>query len=303
MVKRRGVSLFSFSFVDILATTTGVLLFILLMAVLNQSGFAAYQAWSETLTRLESEQARAAEDAEKAKKECEAARNATAKARAKVRPIAAANIEDVEKIEKKNAALEKEARVWRGRVEGLEKQRDALQGKIAGYREAMPKPGKVYVIPKTREEADDEPVHVDCRKDRLIILGTDLTADPSERRAVPLREIPRSGGAFGRLIGRLRRAPAPVPFDTIRLTNGRVVRGRIMGETAGTVYVAPRSGRGPRRGYSKKTIAEIIPRVKRKVIVFWVRPDGIETFTKARTAAKRQGVAVGWEPAEENWAF
>ena len=53
--RRRPIRLFSFSFVDILATTIGVLVFILLMAVLNQSGLVEYSQWTRKLEAAEAE--------------------------------------------------------------------------------------------------------------------------------------------------------------------------------------------------------------------------------------------------------
>jgi hypothetical protein len=213
MRKSRSVQLFSFSFVDILATTIGVLLFILLMAVVNQSGLVEHE-----MRKRELEEAKAAAAAaEQAERDAEAkfrkARERVKRATSQVPPDAAATAKQAEALADENAALAAKNDAARKQVNALSDQQAELRVKLARFRRELARPEDTnrYVLPKAREGSSKVAVHVDCRADGLAIIGSTVAGGGERRAFCPADRIGSGRSVFGRLLSRLKQGAGSRP--------------------------------------------------------------------------------------------
>jgi len=243
MRQRRSVQIFNFSFVDILATTIGVLLFVLLMAVLSQSGVAAYTKLLRTLEDVEQECTEAAGQVQEAKQDYEAAVEEGKKPPPETEDV----LKRAASVEKKNQELADLLDEMQERVEELETQKQEAQERIAEAKDAHPEGAKL-MLPKAEGGARATAIHVDCRSNGLVILGTNVQTGKTQRQFCATDDIEKEGSHFRRLV--------------------KSVKGQ-----------------------------------KRRVIVLWVRPDGVAAADKAIEIATEAEAPVGWEPADKNWAF
>jgi len=197
------VRLFNFSFVDILATTIGVLLFILLMAVVNQSGLLAHSRWTRAVARAKAGVAKAAEAEKEGKARYEAALERTKGAVAKIPPNAAAVAKRAQEIAEQNTRLAAESRAVRNEVRTLRAGKAAAEREIARLKKSESE-GKRLKLPVAARKGNEVAVHVDCRRDGLVIIGSDPTKGAESRDRCPTRRIGDANSAFGRLLKRVR---------------------------------------------------------------------------------------------------
>ena len=251
MRKRRQIAIFSFSFVDVLATTVGVLVFVLLTAVLNVSGVVTCSQWRRDAMEAESRHNDAERNARAARRvyrrmsrRLETARMALADASESVR--------EAQKRSSENRQLQAENEALRAEVDRLTTRRDSHRRQLATLKRGGRSTGARHRLPLAVGGAAAVPVHVDCRKEGLVVLGTDVVAGRADRTACPSRQIADERGVFFLLVDRVR---------------------------------------------SRKLMPD------RQVLVFWVRPDGIESASKATQVARAAGAPLGWEPADSDWEF
>lgn len=221
--RRRQVELFSFSFVDILATTIGVLLFILLMAVLNQSGVTEYAKMAKKVKSAETQREEAARQVKEAEEALRKALDETRRARENASGRAAGFAMQAQEMaaerEKQRAANE----AAQARIRALKAQKDELEKKNKSLSQTLqaqqaqaqtqtqtPAATGLQMLPKAKGGAEGVAVHVDCRKDGLVILGSDVTSGDGQREFCPLGEIPSSNSAFGKLVQRTKRSSGQV---------------------------------------------------------------------------------------------
>jgi len=206
MRRVREVQLFNFSFLDILATVIGVLLFILLMAILHQSGIADYAEWEQKLNEAQA-RASAAEEAEvQAKAAYEVARQETQRVRNEATGEAAAMATEAGRLADASQALADQVAAAERRAKELKDRRERLAEQVANQQAAVENEGAEYRLPKAAGGAGASPVHVDCRKEGLVILGLDVTSGVTSREVCPVDDIEKPGGAYRRLIARVKKS-------------------------------------------------------------------------------------------------
>ena len=205
MRRRRSVQLFSFSFVDILATNIGVLLFILLMAVINESGFAAYRQWTQAVKDAEAELAAMAPRISEAKARYQQAHAETIQEMTK--PIRGRGeiAQQVRYLTESNSKLNAKNQQTRQSIGSLEKEKENIADTAARIKSARPPDQKGYMFPKAREKTGAVAIHVDCRSDGLVVMGADVTVGVENRETCPTSRIASPGSPFMRLIDRLKR--------------------------------------------------------------------------------------------------
>ncbi len=202
MKKRGEVKLFNFSFVDILATTIGVLLFIMIMAVLNMSGMVARA------------------DAVKTKHE-------TKNKKVELEKQIADLLKKFKDLEKKKARLssvkatknvtgrELQAQILReanirikGEIAQLKDKIDELNLSIKDQdRKITDKADQIRryktfshrMFPQSVGGSSATPVHVECRKDGVVILGTN-TEQLGNRTLCRVGKLSSASSEYGKLI-------------------------------------------------------------------------------------------------------
>lgn len=251
MRKRRQIAIFSFSFVDVLATTVGVLIFILLTAVLNVSGVVTCSQWRRDAMEAESKRDLAELNAQTARsvyrrmsRRLEMARMALADTSESVR--------EAQEHSAGNRKLQAENETLQAEVDRLAARRDSHRRQLAALKREGRSTGARHRLPLAVGGSAAVPVHVDCRKEGLVVLGTDVVGGRADRTACPVHQIANERGVFFHLVDRVRRR-------------------------------------------------KLMP--DRQVLVFWVRPDGIESASKAAQVARAAGAPLGWEPADSDWDF
>ena len=204
MRKRREVLIFSFSFIDILATTIGVLLFIMLMAILNQSGITADSEMDEELKTARQKLANAEQSLHVAEQAFAKAWDDAQDARqhdsgGAQRPSRAATLaEEIRAAETQNMELER-------RMANARKSAANLQNDIEARRNALGSVDGTAMLPKVKGGSAAKPMHVDCRPDNLLILG-DLN-DPQGRlhTLCHLDNIKQPNSSFAQFVHRVKR--------------------------------------------------------------------------------------------------
>jgi hypothetical protein len=305
MAPRRGrdVQLFSFSFVDILATTIGVLLFILLIAVMNQSGMAEYADVArqiEEAKAAEEQSQHALQTTESDLAEAQEATRRTLEQSGDAKPADLAK--QARQISAENAKAKAANDASRRRIELLEIQREAQAKRRRAMRSATTASGKKYMLPQAKEGSNESVVHVDCRSDGVTIMGAALADDKLKWRFCPEADIAKADSAFGRLLVNLKKKH----LDSVELKNGDVVKGKIVKESKRVIEVnIPKKGkrRTRRVKYPMGLVKRIVRKPKARVVVLWVRPDGIKAANLAIQVTRKAGVDLGWEPADRDWAF
>lgn len=204
--RRKSLKIFNFSFIDILATTIGVLLFIMLMAILKLSGAVTVseQAKNAKVAKqkrdgLEKNIAQTREALEKLKKE-----NKKKEEDIKVQDIGNWDLNSkIYMLGSVNNALEEKKRGFENKKDEIKAKLEKLEEVIRKYRrEIVEGTGSRGMLPVASNGAKGIPVHVDCRSDGLIILGADLS-DKSSRQHCPLDKISIAGSVFDKLLSRV----------------------------------------------------------------------------------------------------
>ena len=195
-MRRRPIQVFNFSFLDILATTIGVLLFILLLSVLQQSGWGDVVQWQEKLRQAQSDREDAVAAGQRAIAQQEAARRELEEAR----QAAAGAATEAAALARESERIEARIKTTRDGMETLSARKSELERRTVELRASVDAPELERKLPKAAGGAEAEPVHVDCGNGALVIMGTDLTLPGRPRETVPISDIPRPDSAFGRLM-------------------------------------------------------------------------------------------------------
>lgn len=201
--RRKKASMFSFAFLDILATVVGVLIFLLLMGVLSQSGAVEASQWQRKYDELDDELAEAQARAADARKRYQDARAAAEDARRELSGEAARVAGQAAAVQEENDGIEQEIRAARDRVGGLEGKITALEHKkdqLEKERDRLAQPGRPHMLPRAEGGARATPIHVDCRESELIIMGADVGDSSVKRIHVPADRIEDAGGSYSKLL-------------------------------------------------------------------------------------------------------
>jgi hypothetical protein len=182
MRPRARTEMFNFSFLDILATVLGVLLFILLFAILNQSELHKQSEEFERSHLL----GKASETLEEGRAEGEKAQDLRA---------------EIEGITPKIESLEKLHKSINEDIEELKEQCESREENIAALeKERERKKGMGMKLPNASGGGRGEPFHIDCTKDGLILLGTNLEEGRDSRKRCSSGDIEKADGPFGKLL-------------------------------------------------------------------------------------------------------
>ena len=270
--RSRNIEIFNFSFLDILACTIGLLIFIMVMVFILQAGSPLVDN-DVVVHRKETAAAADTDAAERDARIADAleaqlsqfklpddhglsARRDAARAE---RDAARARYE--EKTQQARRAREQlDAARELGRHNALQAAGERLkeaQGRMALAQDAMARAkasaadGRVTFLPRERPGEENagpyQVLHVDCRADKVVLLELDAQETTHETGESPAASLADADSAFGRAVSRQRR-------------------------------------------------------LERPLVLFWVRPDGMDTFNHA-VAALPEDVPRGFEPADVDWHF
>ena len=271
-IRSRHIEIFNFSFLDILACTIGLLIFILVMVFILQSGSPIADTEAVIRRDVDAESAAsllAARDNQiAASLESQLARIhvstdpsllAEREASREARDAAKSAYEQ-ERLEARRAEerLDEARRLQENRTSSdlreAEAKFDAATRQLHLAEEAIthartaPTENQVSLLPHARpEDAADvfQILHVECRADRVILLEVDRTGAGRKIGEASVHNLVDENSPFMQAVKREQGLPRPL-------------------------------------------------------VLFWVRPDGIRTFEKAAEALPA-GLDRGYEPAEKDW--
>jgi hypothetical protein len=187
--------MFSFGFLDILATTIGVLIFIMLFAALSHSGAPEVMELLAQEDELEQELQAAHQQVEQARREHENAKKATAKAREALG-------QEASSIDRQAADLEEENEDILHDIEDARRESDRLERQLEGLED---EPAGPAVVPRARKKSRVVPYHVDCRESGLVLLGPNMEYRGNNRLRVKVGNIDDNHGSYRRLLNRIKR--------------------------------------------------------------------------------------------------
>jgi hypothetical protein len=272
--RSRQIEIFNFSFLDILACTIGLLIFIMVMVFILQSGSPVADAGE--IVRRKSEEARHDQESARqdeviaAQLERQLARiHDSVKPDLRIARDAAAEQSNVRRAEYDEAVARlrvAEAELQTALAERQHKSDLDLQQAQAQLREARerndaakaalarvadaPVTERLHFLPshKAGDGVEDfQVVHVDCRADAVVFLQSDAAGNMRETDRCPASDLADKDSVFQRIIDQQAHAARPL-------------------------------------------------------VLLWVRPDGIDTFNRACRALP-EGLAYGFEPANAEWNF
>jgi hypothetical protein len=267
---RRQVEIFNFSFLDILACTIGLLIFIMVMVFVLQSGSTALADYSKII----------AGDSNRAaslNKQSDADEALAARLEAEVDHVA--TLVDWNLVNRRNAARaardfeadrlsadRKTLADLQSKIQQGLRERDDLRTRMNQAATALADAQRRSQNARKREAAFDDRkdapnillkpskaapnsvcLFVDCRKDRVVLLRFPLKGKPQLLGTTKAEDLDLLTSNFMKEIDAQTRLPNPS-------------------------------------------------------VVLWVRPDGIETFNKARSMLPT-GLNYGYEPASADWSF
>lgn len=273
-LNRGQVEIFNFSFLDILACTIALLIFIMVMVFVLQSGRSALADTSKVVAR-ESTRAAALED--------QAQRDDRIAAQLEENIGHLGGLVDRQMLNARSAAKAK---------------RDAAQTQL-NHDEDM-------VASLTQGMRDNKEVH-----DQLVKAATQVGAALGKARSDYAAAEKRHGEllaqvANNRVLIRPANAPGDPASDATVLhidcqrDNLVVMRLREGGKPEILGSVSTQSVDAPDSAFRKAVQQH--RNAAKPVLVFWVRPDGIGTFEKAKELVP-PGVDYGYEPAAADWNF
>lgn len=261
--RRAPVGIFNFSFVDILATTIGVIIFIMVLALLNSSARfsvdklkAAFDRAQEEMSRQEREVASLGERIRQEAATREALRRGAEEA---TKDLKAQEIKGEELRNERSMLLAKKEELS-GRLEREEGRRKEVEGLLAQVvppaREEVP-----FRLPLERETTK-KPVLFECDGDRvyLTVLKFELNKDD-----YGIQPIPMAGAAF--------------------VTRHRDARGEAIDDAI--------NDRSRFRGTLRQAWWNEC------YLVFLVRSDSFKSFRRLRQFVWDMGYDVNWEPMEK----
>lgn len=202
MRKRRQIAVFSFSFVDVLATTVGVLIFVLLTAVLNVSGVVTRSQWRQDALDAELKHRDAELGARTTRSVYRRMSRRLEMARMSLADSSEA-VRDAQTASSENRRLQAENDTLRAQVDRLTARRDRQRRQQAAITREGRGTGSRCRLPLAVGGAAAVPVHVDCRKEGLVILGTDIVGGRADRTSCPRRRIADEHGVFRHLVERV----------------------------------------------------------------------------------------------------
>lgn len=207
MKRRREPQLFNFSFLDILATTIGVLLFILLFAILDQSQATVVSELEERLKGLRRDAEESTAAVQEAREAYDKAWAETQEARKKASGSAESMAATAQRMAEENRELAAQVQQLRGEIEGLTSRQKALEATLEEKQAMLDSPEGVHVLPKAKGGGRGQPVHVDCRKDGLVIHG--LGGSDDEKIFCKADDVEAENGALSDLLQRIERSQTP----------------------------------------------------------------------------------------------
>jgi uncharacterized protein YdaU (DUF1376 family) len=273
--RSRQIEIFNFSFLDILACTIGLLIFIMVMVFILQSGSPVADT-NAVLRRKSDETQRqrtaAEQDAaiaaqledqlgrihDSVKPDLRAGRDLAAQQTAAARAdyensLARLHTAEAELAAAQRARQQKTDSDLQAAQSRLTKARDDNNAAKAAVAEAANEPvvEQLRFLPEKppgAEAADDHHVmHLDCRADAVVLFVTAPDGSVRESQGFPISDIGDTGSGLTRLL--------------------------------------------------EAQMADQNP-----LVLLWVRPDGVDTFEKLK-AALPAGLAFGYEPADAGWQF
>ncbi len=268
----RQIEIFNFSFLDIMACTIGLLIFIMVMIFVLQSGANSLQDTSQVASHLTNQisqlQQKAADDErvaaqlEEQQMHAIGADPATLRAWNESRELRDKTIEQAKD-------LEAEVMQLRAMIQSKQIDRKKLERSLAEAEAQLAQATKdhaaadvalssasasvdqhhvlVHQVKVPGASTEFNVVHVDCRANEVVIMRIPLNGKAALLGSTPANQISDPRSAFQQILGRER-------------TNDKTV------------------------------------------IVFWVRPAGQITFDRARGSLPN-GMTFGYEPAGDDWKF
>jgi len=275
-LRREGTTLFSFSFVDILATTIGVVIFIMVMALLNISDAISSDEIEDRVAEMEKAVEESRATAEEWRKKARVARKEQeeyeAAARAADQEIAAL------RAARANARRARERR--RGllnRIEELKRRATTLAEEIKGIREQAGRLARVveegakrrtevaYRVPRARRTTK-KPVLFECVGGRVYLMAFEQRLYEGNYR---FSRILIGRGAYASVV--TRRASA----------RGESLARALSGSSR-----------------FMRTFRRTNPRTH--FVDFVVRDDSFELFRGLRDAVVRKGYRYNWTPLKKD---
>ena len=209
MRRRRATSIFSFAFLDILATTIGVLIFMLLLGVVDQGGVLEAHKLEVELAAVNEQAASLERKALNAELDCGKARSAAVAAQQELSAFARTRSSAAHEAVGENAELREHIAELEREIAEQERSRGRVSKAIALLKEEIEETrlrGERLRLPVAVRGAKTIPVHVDCREEGVVVLGTRTGDDPFQRESCPLSRLRESNSPFMRLISRINSA-------------------------------------------------------------------------------------------------
>ena len=213
MRRRREVSIFSFAFLDILATTIGVLIFLLLLAAVDQSGIAEAQKLEQMLVHARTRSASAQQQVRQAEQELAQKRAAARAAQRELsnlaRPTPRASAGEL--LTKERARCRLQSQELERKIDAAKQRLERANKNVASHQAALNNAhgrGQTRHLPEAVGGADTIAVHVDCRKDSLVILGAQPGAWAAPRQTCPKDALASSTSPYQKLIAQVKQSQA-----------------------------------------------------------------------------------------------
>jgi len=270
--RSRNVEIFNFSFLDILACTIGLLIFIMVMVFILQAGSPLV----DMSAVVQRKQAAAAADSDAAGRDAaiaealeaqlaqftppedhglSARRDAARAERDAARAVYAQRTQEARNARAQlDAAREISRRDSLQAAQGRLKEAEARMKKAQHAMAAAKAPandGRVTFLPRERPGEHNlgayQVLHVDCQADKVVLLDVDASGITREMGHSPASTLADADSVFGKAVSRQQRFERPL-------------------------------------------------------VLFWVRPDGMVTFNRA-LAVLPEELPRGYEPADAAWHF
>lgn len=207
MRRRRETTIFSFAFLDILATTIGVLMFIMLMAAFQQSGMTEAQKLDDQLKAEQAKLAAAQQRGKQAEAEYQGAAAAEKAAQEKLSDLASSSSSGDRKAQAENVRLAGKAAQIEGKIAEAERRRKGSNQTLAALEveaERARGHGTRLRLPKAIAGASTTPVHVDCQSEKVVILGARTDEGLGQRQSCPRALLKQPDKPFVKLLGQVK---------------------------------------------------------------------------------------------------
>ena len=202
MATRRELQVFNFAFLDILTSTLGTLLFIFVMALVNQLDLVEQEALQKQLQGLEGQLSQITSETDQAKRDYQAAVAQTDSLGKRT----GGDAQKVAGLNTENAELDGKIKDLQGKTAGLTQEADRLQEKI-NQRNATPEQGSKMMLPVAQSGSGNAvPIHVDCTKNGLIVLGANIAGKSSQGQRFSLseKEIQEANGPYHKFLSQIK---------------------------------------------------------------------------------------------------